>query len=501
MAEKRVGIYIGSNNIGAAVIEGKNISMLTTLEFGSVEEANVEIANEDIRWEALVNKALQEVGPNVKKVYISLADKDFIFRSLEMPLMTRKEIETAITYEIEKYIPFKMEELEWDFGFVRFAKERKINLSFIGIREANLRRIRDCFLRLAIEVEAIEPSSLALVRAVKSIKHFVKLKDFAILDLTASESYLTFFQHDLPVFNRYLVMPSQDGSLNISRFNEAVDLSFQYFKREFKSYKLEQCLVVGDIGDANLIGTLKESLGTEVEAIGAYDISKRNNATVGNIKAFGAAARGYYPCAFAPVFKKSVAVVPVGEKAPPRIPSLKIWLHGTLLGVGLLGALFLSIFMGQEVTVQKAKLFRDEQNIQVPEALKPYSWQERQTQTDKREGEVKALENIGSSLKSLTSFFERLSSRGVVPEGVWFERIELREVEERGQQIWRGSAEGFIYLDNVEAESQALDKLLANLKQDKAIARFLPNIELANTRRIDKDGYNLTSFSINLGRK
>ena len=118
MAEKRVGIYIGSNAIGATVTEGKSISLMTTLEFAAAEETSTEIANEDIRWEALVNKALHEIGPNVKKVYVSLADKDFIFRSLEMPLMNRKEIETSIDYEIEKYIPFKMEELEWDFEFM-----------------------------------------------------------------------------------------------------------------------------------------------------------------------------------------------------------------------------------------------------------------------------------------------------------------------------------------------------------------------------------------------
>jgi len=502
VAEKRVGIYIGSNAIGAAVTQGKDISLLTIFEFGAVADKSAEIANEDIRWEALVNKALREVGPNVKKVYVSLADKDFIFRSLELPLMSRKEIESSLDYEIEKYIPFKMEELEWDFEFVRFAKERKVSLSFIGIREANLRRVRDTFIRLGINVEAIEPSSLSLVRAIKSIKRFSKLKDFAILDLTSSESYLTFFQHDLPVFNRYLVMPTQDNSLNISRFNESVDLSFQYFKREFKSYKLDKCIVVGDISDANLLGTLKESLGTEVEAVGAYDIAKRNNATVGNIKAFGAAVRGYYPCAFASAFRKSAAAVSPGEKAPLRIPSLKVWLHGTILGIGLVGAFFLSIFMGQEVTVQKAKLFREEQNIQVPEALKLYSWKEREAQTIKRESEASALEKMVSSFESLTPFFERLSSRGVIPEGVWFERLDVRLSGDRNKKpVWTCSAQGYVYLDNDEAESQAIDTLLANLKKDMTIRRFFPNIALVNTRRADKDGYSLTSFSINLGRK
>jgi Type IV pilus assembly protein PilM len=502
--EKRIGLYLGVNSIGAAVTQGKNLVALKTFEFSALEDQGSEIANEDIRWEALLNKAIREVGPDAKTVYISLADKDFIFRALEMPLMNRKEVESSIQYEVEKYIPFKMEELEWDFEFVKFAQQRKINLSFMGIRENNLQRVRDIFSRLAIEVSVMEPACLSVARAVKSNKRFSKLKDFAILDLTNAESYLTFFQHDLPVFNRYLVTPLKDGAFDAVRFNESVDLSFQYFKREFKSYKLERCIIVGDIADANSAGALKESLGTEVEAVSAYDITARNNATVESLKAFGVCTRGLYKTACEPVFKKVAAEAPVGEKQAIGLPALKVWLHGTLLGAGLLSCLFLSVFMGQEVTVKKVSIKKNEAAIQVPAELQPYSWKERAAYVSERDQENKSLNNMASSFKGLSSFFEAFSTRGVVSEGAWFSKFMFTTSATINPRTRLKTfkincfLEGYVYLDNPDAESEVLDDLLFSLKKEKRIRDHFSNVELTKSQRKDKDGYNLLSFNIKL---
>jgi hypothetical protein len=500
--EKRVGLYLGVSAVGAAVIEGKGLSQLKTFEFAALEDKSSEIANEDIRWEALLNKAIREIGPDAKKVYISLADKDFIFRSLEMPLMNRKEVESSIQYEVEKYIPFKMEELEWDFEFVRFPKQRKINLTFMGIRENNLQRIRDIFSRLAIEVAVLEPACLSVARALKANKNFSKLKDFAILDLTNAESYLTFFQHDLPVFNRYLVTPLKDGAFDAARFNESVDLSFQYFKREFKAYKLEKCVIVGDIADANLAGTLKESLGTEVEPISAYDLTNRNNASVENVKAFGAAARGLYPLVCAPVFKKTaVAETPVGEKPVSALPALKIWLHGVLLGLGLLSCLFLSIFMGQEVTVEKVKINKDEAAINVPNPLKPLSWQEREDFVVKQEQELAALDKKLTGFDGFYPFFQKLGGRGLLPEGVWLSNLNLKKVRLQKDYTDECTVEGHVYLDNYESESKVLDEFVFNLKKEPVITKKFSNIQLVSSRRTTTGGgYDVLSFSIRLAK-
>ena len=286
--EKKVGLYLGINSVGAAVVRGRDILSLGRFEFSSLEESGRETRNEEVRWEALINKTLREVGGDTKNIYVSLADRDFIFRPLEMPLMKKKEIESSLVYEIEKYIPFKMEELVWDYDYVNFPKERKIGLSFIGIKEGNFERIKSILSRLELKAAMIEPSCVSLARVVKSVKKFAQFNNFALLDFTQAEAYLTFFQQDLPVFNRYIVVPKKEDTLDLDNFIEAVNFSFQYFKREFKNYKLDKFIIVGDSNVDSLVPPLKEGLQVEIESVSSYDLTNRNNAQVENVKALGA---------------------------------------------------------------------------------------------------------------------------------------------------------------------------------------------------------------------
>jgi len=303
--EKKVGLYLGINSVGAAVVQGKDILSLGRFEFSSLEEAGGEIKNEDIRWEALINKTLREVSSEAKNIYVSLADRDFIFRPLEMPSMKRKEIESSLVYEIEKYIPFKIEELVWDYDYANFPKERKIGLSFIGIKEDNFERIKSILSRLELKAAMIEPSCVSLARVVKSVKKFAQFKNFALLDFTQAEAYLTFFQQDLPVFNRYLVVPKKKDTLDLDNFIEAVNFSFQYFKREFKNYKLDKFIIVGDSNVDSLVPPLKEGLQVAIESVSSYDLTNRNNAQVENVKALGVVGLERSPYKFRPFLRKT----------------------------------------------------------------------------------------------------------------------------------------------------------------------------------------------------
>ncbi|MDD4183722.1 MAG: pilus assembly protein PilM, partial [Candidatus Omnitrophica bacterium] len=244
MGKKKIGIYLGLNSIGAVAMEGKKVLSSVKYDLSSVEEeAKVESLNEEIRWQALINKILREIGSEEKEVYVSLADKDFIFRSLEMPLMTKKNIDSSLVFEIEKYIPFKIEELMWDYSYVRYPKEKKLNISFVGIRETNIYKVQEMFSHLNLMTVTIEPSSLSLVKVLKTSKQFSQIKNFALLDATDSESYLTFFYEDLPVFSQYITIAKKGNVLDTDKFIESVRLSFQYFKREFRTYDLEKFIM------------------------------------------------------------------------------------------------------------------------------------------------------------------------------------------------------------------------------------------------------------------
>jgi len=228
---KAVGLYIGVSSIGLAVAGAKSLVNLTQYNFSDSKDSNQAIVDEDVQLEALINKALREVGAEGDQIHLSLADRDFIFRSLDMPLMRKSEIESSLVYEVEKFIPFKMDELEWTYASQRFVKDKRTAVSFVGIRQSNLERVRDILKRMGLKTAHIEPSSLSLARIIRASKRFPKLKDYGLLDLTEAEAHLTFFQSDLPAFNRYLTIPKKEDLFDSAKFSESVDFSFQYFSQ------------------------------------------------------------------------------------------------------------------------------------------------------------------------------------------------------------------------------------------------------------------------------
>ncbi len=496
MKGQRVGLYLGVGSVGIAVVQGKNVVSVTNLEFSSLEEGKSNSLNEDIRWEALINKALREVGADVNQAYISLADRDFIFRPLEMPLMKKQEIESSLVYEIEKYIPFKLDELEWDYDFTRDSKEKKANVSFVGIREGNFRRVKDMLSRLGIDPIAIEPSCLSLARVLRTLKDYSKIENYALLDFTKTESYLTFFQSGLPVFNRYLTVPKKEEALDMGKFIESVNLSFQYFKREFKAYKVDKVIIVGNGESSKLVSALEEGLHAEAQiaAVSAYDLTANNNASVESTKALGAANRDFYP-GFKPVLRKTeIGVEEVAAAAPVAVPALNIGMLATLLGIGIVALGTFFVISENDITEKKNNLKKMEDAIIVPPALKDYSWSQRAEMTKAKEVKVKALKEVVASIKKLSAFFNYLGRYQTLPEGIWLESMNISV----RQDEYFGNLTGYVFRDDDYAERLGLDEFISILKADEVVRASFPNIELESSQRRKIREFEVTSFSIKL---
>lgn len=489
--DKRVGLYLGVNSVGVAVIQGKDILSLGKVEFSSLDDSGGEIKNEDIRWEALINKTLREVGSDVKEVYVSLSDRDFILRLLEMPLMKKKEIESSLIYEIEKYIPFKIGDLVWDYDYVNFPRERKISLSFVGIKEGNFQRIKSILSRLDLKTLRIEPSYISLARVMKSLKKFAQLKNFVILDFTQAEASLTFFQQYLPVFNRYIIVPKKEEGIDLDNFVESVNFSFQYFKREFKSYKLDKFLIIGDSNLDSLVSPLKEGLQVDVEAVSSYDLTNRNNAKVENVKAFGTAGLEYLPYKFKPYLRKTEERSVSSEKVQVNI-ALSPGLLGVLIGIGLVATLFFSFMWRSDLIERRSILKARKKSIAVPADLDGLTWEAKAEVLHKEEKRIKFLKELLSSFVRFSPFFEKLASEDIFPSRLWLSDLDI--TGEPGE--FKAVLTGYIFRNDDYEERLGVDEFISNLRGDKTISSIFNKIELDFSSRYELGEFEVTSFSV-----
>ncbi len=491
---KKVGLYLGLNSVAGVVSENKKIIALSYYDFKAVEgEAKIERLNEILRWEALINKVLQELAVTEKEVNVCLADKDFIFRSLELPLMRREELEASLGYEIARYIPFKIEELNWDYSYF-VTREKKISLSFIGIKQGEFKKFEEIFSRLGLKIGVFEPASLSLVRVLKTNKNLSSLKNFILLDFTENEAYLNLFHNDLPIFSRFLSILKKDNKVDMERFIDALRLSLQYFRREFNFQGLERFIFLSSILEESLISFLKEEAQVELEIFNLNQFVEQPNVTLENLKAWGVAERERLPYRFKPLLQKRVKEreeILVTKPAPKVVPLNLGW----LLLIFLIGGIILGLifaFFAQDIAVEKAGIKLKEKQMVVHPGLEDLGWKEREKAYEELKKKVTALKNKEKEYKMVSGFFEKVPK--FLPEGFWLERIDFNYRGGRLMANIRGNG----FLGDANQESLALDRMIFSLRMDREITSLFSSIDLIFSERRSLGKFTVTSFEIRL---
>ncbi|MFO8052373.1 MAG: pilus assembly protein PilM [Candidatus Omnitrophota bacterium] len=521
MAKRKVGLYLGTSLVGLALKEGKDLLFLGSNDISSIEAKETETLDENLHWQALIRKSLRQANIESKVVDLSLADRDFIIRSLEMPLMGKKEIESSLIYEIEKYIPFKPKELVWDYQFNRIPKEKKVSVSFVGIRKSSLEQTKKILSNIELEAATIEPGCLSLARILKSKKETKDTQNFALLDLTSQEAYLTFFQNDLPVFNRYLNIKEKEGKLDLEHFVEAVNFSFQYFRREFKSGKLDRIFVVSDQSELDsLTDLLKETLSLDVKKVVPYELTSRQEASTENIKALGCASRNDYSYRFSPVLKEFEET----KKAEASFSGGVDWrwgLIGSVVALAVIACFLVSLFFSNALSLAEDEVKGKEENLNLPEQLqqgektsnlpdqsqlggKPSNlsgqlqqegWQNIKIAADKKLNKIKQLKQLKGKKIKLSNFLGLFVDKGVMPDKMWLDSINISKGQE---EKYRVEIRGYIYRADDYQERLAVNDFVSNLRTEESVNSLFNIVEATSTDREKIRDFTVTKFVVNL---
>lgn len=502
MSKKRlVGLYIGVNSVGGVVIENKKVVSALTYQLSSLEmetkidTINVEGINEDIKWEALINRLLRDLNVEEKEIYVSYSDKDFIFRSLEMPLMSEREIASSLIYEIEKYIPFKLEELRWDYFYVKLPKEKKVIVSFVGIRESNFQRVADILTHLGLTPIALESASVSLFRIIDRVKELATIKNFALLDFNPLESYITFFSQRLPVFNRYFVLndnASTGQPLDLEKFIESIRFSFQYFKREYKNYELEKIIVISDALDESVKKFLEEEMQTQVKVFAPIDFTAITGSSIESVKAQGIAAREYLPFKLRPILRNTESHIS-GETFQEEVFFNKNMLS-TLIVMGVIATIGVFSFLKYNAVMEKNKISIEEKKIAMPDGLKNAPWPEQKVLMDNLKNKVIRIKGLKKYSPKIQAFVESL--KYVTPKGVWLDNLDFSYSEDSKSVIC--VLKGNAFLGDAYEERTAINDFVSGLKSQGAVTSLFSSINMISSERQQMKDFSVTIFSLEL---
>ncbi|MCM8773793.1 MAG: PilN domain-containing protein [Candidatus Omnitrophica bacterium] len=487
---KRVGLYLGENFVSSVVLEGRRIISFFKMNLSHLRKSDEQNLDEVTLWELAISKSLKEVKAE-GGVFVSLADKDFIFRIFQLPRMNKKEIASALTYGMADSLPFKIEELMCDYRYITNHKLKKLEVSFLGIKTSLYNKYKDIFFNMDINVLNIEPSAISLVRLVKLMPAMREAKNFALLDVSNEEAYITFFYKDLPVFNRYLKMLEDKSKDGTDKLLEEVRISLRYFQREFRWQSLDTLVIICDSNLKDILSSLKD-MEMEILLFTPLDIVNRDDINVSHLKAYGVALSGKLPYNFNPKLKEIKPQPTSFPKTTFDLSSLNFKLIGIISVLGILFCFGLNAFLGNLLFNKEVDLKRKEESLQLPEFIKNSSLEEINSFYQEKERKLLSLKNRFAQIVRISPFLQRLPS--ILTEGLWLDTIDFKLLEGKANL----SISGYVFLINPAKEKMSFDKFVSNLRGSEEFKKIFSQIELKSTERIDMRGRNVLRFLINL---
>ncbi len=209
---KTLGIYFGPKAISLVETEGQKVLNNVLIPLQRLSGSGVEEKiPEEIKIAAAIKDELRKNNIEAKDVSLVLLGRDLIIRTFHMPVLPANELYTAVRFEAKKYIPFKVEDLVYDFQVSLDRANRKTLVLFVGVKKENLDKYLSIFAQLNIKVSCIEYAGFSILRLIQLAK--IREKGIsAVVDIDlAEEDEVNFIvlENGFPLFSRDIIMAGE----------------------------------------------------------------------------------------------------------------------------------------------------------------------------------------------------------------------------------------------------------------------------------------------------
>lgn len=237
-----VGLEIGTNTFRAVQIKPTSTLPIITaygsirVPHGAVEEGEIV----DIETVAnVLSRLWRQAGFVGKKVILGVANQKVVARLIELPYMEKSELQGAIQYQAQDYIPIPIEEAILDFQivgeFVNESEERMLEVLLVAAQKdmisSNVAALEGAYLR----PEFIDVSSFAIARCLTEPPSVVSEEGeeaVALVNIASGTTNIVITEKGVPRFTRVTGIGGNDFTIAISEmlgipFDEADELKIE----------------------------------------------------------------------------------------------------------------------------------------------------------------------------------------------------------------------------------------------------------------------------------
>ncbi len=212
-----LGIDIGSTSIKLVeLVQNKNIPSLLT--YGYAERAIGDIIRGDAKEiidkvANLLKKLYTEAGTTSYQAVTALPNYSVFNSVITLPMMNKKDLDSAVRWEAKKFVPLPLEEvvLDWRIiDIINVDKKRKNYRILLTAAEKNLvKRYIEIFKRADLQLMSLETEAFAMSRSLIGKSQATTM----IIDTSAVTTDIVIIEKGIPSLNRSIDV----GGITISR--------------------------------------------------------------------------------------------------------------------------------------------------------------------------------------------------------------------------------------------------------------------------------------------
>jgi len=184
---------------------------------------------------------------STQKVRVCLERIHTLTRYIELPKMELKEFKNALKFEVEKCIPFSIEEVYFD-GDILEEYEQKMRVIVAVCKKKLIDSILDLFNKINIFVELINLESLALINF---FNYFFKANTEAgLLNIGDKVSSFTILRAQIPFLTRVIALGryhflKEDNFNSFENLLREIKLTLDYFETQ-TSNSVKKMFITGE---------------------------------------------------------------------------------------------------------------------------------------------------------------------------------------------------------------------------------------------------------------
>lgn len=255
-----VGVDIGSRYIKAVQLSSLPWQGVTAkigiadnprYSTGTVQPADYAELAEAIR------EAMAVANIKAEEAVTAVSGHEVLLRRARFPQMSREELAEAIKWEVERYFPFALTELFYDWNVV--AEDRTgQEIILVAAKRQTVNNYIDVFNAAKLDLLAIDAEPFAVLRTLGQTEEITAAGTIMVADIGVQGTKIIIACDGLPLFLQVLPFDAaaQAASNSGQELSRQLQRSLDYYKAQNHGKTVERILLCG--GGANLMGITEE---------------------------------------------------------------------------------------------------------------------------------------------------------------------------------------------------------------------------------------------------